>query len=112
MSIITSGLAGAYTELVFKEARSNVWVRNVQLAAYSLVLGVPSAYVRDGAMFAARGVFSGFTPAVWWVVGLVSFGGLVCALVVKLTDSIVKLLAAALSVVTAAGVWCRRCAHF
>ena len=100
VSIITSGLAGAYTELVFKEARSNVWVRNVQLAAYSLVLGVPSAYVRDGAMFAARGVFSGFTPAVWWVVGLVSFGGLVCALVVKLTDSIVKLLAAALSVVT------------
>lgn len=93
---VLSGLAGVYMELMLKSAGADVWIRNVQLSMWSLVpAALPLA--RDSTPFLAH-----FGPWAWATVALNAGGGLLTALVVRHTDSILKGYAVSLSIVLGA----------
>lgn len=94
----TSALASVYTEKVLKKGDVSMWVRNFQLAFYCLISACCGAAWKDGEDISNRGFFAGYTPVVWAVIGLVSCGGLVVAIVTKYTDSVIKNLAPACAI--------------
>ena len=105
-----SGLAGVYFEKVLKQSsnQASLWVRNVQLAFYSLFpaffLGV---VFKDGPEIAKEGFFVGYNFVVWLAIIFQAFGGIVVALVVNYADNIAKNFATSLSIVISfiASVW-------
>lgn len=95
-----SGLAGVWLERIVKRtADVPIWVRNIQLGVVSLVLGVGSVAVLDGAAVAGHGFFQGYTWLTAWVVMQVSAGGLLVGLIMKYADNVVKGFATSLSIV-------------
>ncbi|EEH22235.2 hypothetical protein PABG_04446 [Paracoccidioides brasiliensis Pb03] len=79
-SCIASGLAGVSFEKVLKDSASSttsVWIRNVQLAIYSIF---PSLFIGvvflDGEKVARGGFFEGYNWVVWAVIGVQAVGGI------------------------------------
>lgn len=70
---------------------ASLWMRNIQLGSFSLLLGVLAVVVNDGEEVMARGFFSGYSPMVWLCISLHSLGGLAVAMVVKYADNVVSL---------------------
>mmetsp|Transcript_137675 Transcript_137675/g.294255 ORF Transcript_137675/g.294255 Transcript_137675/m.294255 type:complete len:405 (-) Transcript_137675:93-1307(-) len=99
VACITSGLAGVYTEKVFKTSTTNLWVRNMQLALFSVAIGSAGIVINDGSVILEKGFFVGYTPVVWFVICLQAFGGIVMAVVVKYADNIAKGFATGLSII-------------
>ncbi|KZP04560.1 nucleotide-sugar transporter [Athelia psychrophila] len=95
----TSGLAGVYFEMVLKNSQADLWVRNVQLSAFSLLPALMPVLVsrQPGSGFA--GMFDHFGGWAWATVLIQVFGGLVTALVIKYSDNICKGFATSLSIV-------------
>jgi UDP-galactose transporter len=85
-----SGFAGVYFEKILKGTKQSVWLRNVQLGALGVIIGLVTMVIQDGAEVMEKGFFFGFNSWVWVVVLLQSFGGLVVAVVVKYADNILK----------------------
>ncbi|KAJ6531177.1 nucleotide-sugar transporter-domain-containing protein [Mycena capillaripes] len=100
----TSGLAGVYFEMVLKNSRADLWVRNVQLSLFSLIPALlPVLYSSHAPSHLSRGffldVFRNFGPWAWATVSIQVFGGLVTAVVIKYSDNILKGFATSLSIV-------------
>lgn len=93
----TSGLAGVYFEMVLKNSQADLWVRNVQLSAFSLLPALMPVLVSHQAGFS--GMFNNFGGWAWATVLIQVFGGLVTALVIKYSDNICKGFATSLSIV-------------
>jgi len=85
-----SGFAGVYFEKILKSTPQSIFVRNVQLGVVGMVLGLGAVYVTDGAKVVAHGFFFGYDFAVWSVIMLHAFGGIVIAVVIKYADNILK----------------------
>lgn len=98
-SCMSSGLAGVYTEKVFKNTTGNVWVRNMQLAVFSVAVGCTGALAQDGEEILRRGFFAGYTTIVWAVILTQALGGIVVATVVKYADNIAKGFATGIAIV-------------
>ena len=94
----TSGFAGVYLELMLKNLKTSLWVKNVQLAGFGIIFGLLTAMFKDGASIRTNGFFYGYSPVVWLVILDVSAGGLLVALVVKYADSIRKGFATSISI--------------
>jgi UDP-sugar transporter A1/2/3 len=98
----TSGLAGVYFEMVLKNSKADLWVRNVQLSLFSLVPAlVPvlcGARVPDSRGFIAD-FFRNFGGWAWATVSTQVFGGLITAVVIKYSDNILKGFATSLSII-------------
>lgn len=98
----TSGLAGVYFEMVLKNSKADLWVRNVQLSLFSLVPALLPVLFHP-APAASRGalldVFAHFGGWAWATVLVQVFGGLVTAIVIKYSDNILKGFATSLSIV-------------
>ena len=98
----TSGLAGVYFEMVLKNSKADLWVRNVQLSLFSLVPAfVPVLYgppVPNSRGFIAD-LFKNFGGWAWATVATQVFGGLVTAVVIKYSDNILKGFATSLSII-------------
>ncbi|WFD36981.1 hypothetical protein MCUN1_003873 [Malassezia cuniculi] len=92
---ILSGVAGVYIELVLKSG-GDVWIRNTQLSLWSLIPAALPLY-KDKTPFLAH-----FGPWAWGTVALNAGGGLLTALVVRHTDSILKGYAVSVSIVLGA----------
>ncbi|KAG6812412.1 hypothetical protein H0H92_002988 [Tricholoma furcatifolium] len=98
----TSGLAGVYFEMVLKNSRADLWVRNVQLSLFSLIPAlVPILYAEkpidsQGFFF---DLFRNFGAWAWATVAIQVFGGLITAVVIKYSDNILKGFATSLSIV-------------
>lgn len=69
---------------------ASLWMRNIQLGSFSLLLGLLAVVFKDGAAVADRGFFSGYSPMVWLCISLNSLGGLAVAMVVKYADNVVR----------------------
>lgn len=102
----TSGLAGVYFEMVLKNSKADLWVRNVQLSLFSLIPALlPVIYTQSSAEphFDSTGffgeLFRNFGGWAWATVGIQVFGGLVTALVIKYSDNIMKGFATSLSII-------------
>ncbi|KAJ6622862.1 nucleotide-sugar transporter-domain-containing protein [Mycena sp. CBHHK59/15] len=97
----TSGLAGVYFEMVLKNSRADLWVRNVQLALFSLIPALLPVIYSSGSHPGGfmRDFFRHFGPWAWATVAIQVFGGLVTAIVIKYSDNILKGFATSLSIV-------------
>jgi len=97
----SSGLAGVYFEKVLKGHKASLWVRNLQLSTFGILLGVLPVLrdlpARGG--IRERGFFHGYSAVVWSVVLLQAGGGLLVAMVVKYADNILKGFATSLSII-------------
>ena len=97
----SSGLAGVYFEMVLKNAKTSLWVRNCQLSVFGAILGLLPVAKDWSAMYGpgGQGFLHGYSSIVWCVVLLQAGGGLLVALVVKYADNILKGFATSLSIV-------------
>jgi solute carrier family 35 (UDP-sugar transporter), member A1/2/3 len=98
----TSGLAGVYFEMVLKNSKADLWVRNVQLSLFSLIPALlPILYASSPPH--SKGFFMDlFRNFGWWAWATVMiqvFGGLVTAMVIKYSDNILKGFATSLSII-------------
>ncbi|KAI0034055.1 nucleotide-sugar transporter-domain-containing protein, partial [Vararia minispora EC-137] len=93
----TSGLAGVYFEMVLKNSRADLWVRNVQLSFFSLPPALLPVLLNPPVLGAH--MLANFGPWAWATVGVQVLGGLVTALVIKYSDNILKGFATSLSIV-------------
>ena len=109
-----SALAGVYFEFVLKtntndssgtvRAPVSMWMRNVQLAFFSILIALAQGIVHPPQKEdAAKPLLHGFTPLVWMLVALQAGGGLLVAAVIKYADNVLKGLATGVSVVVATG---------
>mmetsp|Transcript_17113 Transcript_17113/g.51076 ORF Transcript_17113/g.51076 Transcript_17113/m.51076 type:complete len:380 (+) Transcript_17113:335-1474(+) len=95
-----SGFAGVYFEKVLKGSPISVWVRNIHLAAFSVVtsgVAVFSVPSRGGC-----GPMDGFGPVCWLYVAVQAAGGLLIAAVIKFADNILKAFATSVAIVVVA----------
>lgn len=100
----TSGLAGVYFEMVLKNSKADLWVRNVQLSFFSLLPALlPIFFSASRAGPPSQGIFGdlfrNFGVWAWATVAIQVFGGLVTAIVIKYSDNILKGFATSLSII-------------
>jgi len=94
-----SGFAGVYFEKILKSTPQSVFVRNIQLGVVGMVLGLGAVYITDGKKVMEHGFFFGYDFAVWSVIMIHAFGGIVVAVVIKYADNILKGFAAAAAII-------------
>lgn len=98
----TSGLAGVYFEMVLKNSKADLWVRNVQLSLFSLLPALLPILCTSSPPN-SRGffldLFKNFGGWAWATVSIQVFGGLVTAIVIKYSDNILKGFATSLSII-------------
>ncbi|EPS96855.1 hypothetical protein FOMPIDRAFT_1150590 [Fomitopsis schrenkii] len=99
----TSGLAGVYFEMVLKNSKADLWVRNVQLSLFSLppailpvIWNADPQFYEDGILASVLRNFGGWA---WATVSVQVLGGLITAIVIKYSDNIMKGFATSLSIV-------------
>ena len=98
----TSGLAGVYFEMVLKNSKADLWVRNVQLSLFSIIpalLPIIFATPRPDSKGIFSDLFRNFGGWAWATVLIQVFGGLITALVIKYSDNIMKGFATSLSII-------------
>lgn len=97
--VTLSGCTGVYIESQLKNASATLWERNVQLSVWGVLFAMTSLVLRDFPTLNERGFWSGWSGMAVVVVLCQSIGGLVTAVVVKYTDTIIKGFVVGLSVV-------------
>ena len=96
---VSSGFAGVYFEKILKGSPITMWIRNIQLAAFSVVFCIAGILVNDFNKITTNGFFSGYNPLVVFIIIWGALGGLLIGAVVKYADNISKGFAAAVSIV-------------
>lgn len=101
---LCSGFAAIYLEMLVKQrgktVRTSMWVQNMQLAFYSLLLtSTSTAYSITPVSLRNEGLFRGFSFSVWIMIVNNAIGGLLVALVIKHADNILRGFATALATV-------------
>lgn len=91
-----SAFAGVYFEKILKGTEVSLWVRNTQLAGFSVICGL---FGTGNLLWNLNNFFEGWDALVWSLVLIQALGGLIVAVVVKYADNIMKGFAAALSIV-------------
>lgn len=106
IACLSSALAGVYFEKVLKKptneggaarAPVSLWMRNIQMAFFSVCIGVIQ-YMGLKGDDATKPFMHGFTAWVYVLVGLQAGGGLLVAAVIKYADNVLKGMATGVSV--------------
>lgn len=88
---LLSAFAGVYFEwLLKKDLQVSLWVRNLQLAIFTVPISAATVLYNDGAAVRAHGLLGGFDWLVWAVVLTQAFGGIIVAMCMKYADNIMK----------------------
>lgn len=110
----SSGFAGVYFEKILKTSKVSLWIRNIQLAFFSVFGSFFVCWLYDWEAISEDGFLRGYNKVIWIVVLLQvrkkvarlskvlnfqAYGGLVIALVVKYADNILKGFAVSLSII-------------
>ncbi|CAI2347253.1 unnamed protein product [Caenorhabditis sp. 36 PRJEB53466] len=95
----SSGFAGVYFEKILKTSKVSLWIRNIQLAFFSVFGSFFVCWLYDWEAISEDGFLRGYNKIIWIVVLLQAYGGLVIALVVKYADNILKGFAVSLSII-------------
>ncbi|KAJ2234288.1 UDP-galactose transporter Gms1 [Coemansia sp. RSA 1722] len=99
LACVLSGLAGVYFEKVLKGTSKSVWIRNVQLALFSMAPAAVGVLWVDGPGVRRDGFLYGYDKWTWLAISFQALGGLVVAVVVKYADNILKGFATSVSIV-------------
>lgn len=99
ISCVLSGFAGVYFEKILKGTKETIWLRNVQLGAFGVIVGLLTVYTKDRSAAVTNGFFYGYDYLVWIVIGIQALGGLMVAVVVKYADNILKGFATSASII-------------
>ncbi|GBN43641.1 UDP-N-acetylglucosamine transporter [Araneus ventricosus] len=99
VACFSSGFSGVYFEKLVKSSPQSLWIRNIQLALFSIILGSLAIYMQDSKAVAEHGFFQGYYTTTWIVIFLQAFGGLVVSTVIKYADNILKGFATSVSIV-------------
>lgn len=97
-----SGLAGVYFEKVLRDntTSTSLWVRNVQLAFYSMF---PAFFIGvvfvDGEKVSANGFFQGYNWVVWTVAVVQALGGIIASFCISNAHVVAKSTATVASIV-------------
>ncbi|CAE8650764.1 unnamed protein product, partial [Polarella glacialis] len=81
-----------------------LWARNLQLALYSVVVGLCSLWSSDSGKVGFSNFFQGYNSYVWLSLMNNAFGGLLIAVVIKRADNILKNFSTSLSIILTAMV--------
>ena len=76
--------------LLKKDLQVSLWVRNLQLALFTVPISIATVYCNDGDAVRAHGLLGGFDVLVWSVVLTQAFGGIIVAMCMKYADNIMK----------------------
>jgi len=95
-SCFLSGMAGVYFEKLLKGSTVTLAARNLQLASYSVVIGLVNFYRAEGSL---AHFTDGYTSIVWLSICNNAFGGLIVAVVIKYADNIWKNFANTLAII-------------
>ena len=94
VSSLCSGFAGVYFEKILKGTgkgpAASIWLRNIQLGLFGVILGLGGMYINDYEQIKTKGMFFGYSNLVWFIIFMQAFGGLLVAVVVKYADNILK----------------------
>mmetsp|Transcript_17745 Transcript_17745/g.32090 ORF Transcript_17745/g.32090 Transcript_17745/m.32090 type:complete len:350 (-) Transcript_17745:493-1542(-) len=102
LSCVTSGASGVYFEKILKSTEEiSVYMRNCQLAVWSILLGLIPVFGYDFPTIQQHGFFAGYDAVVVGVICCQAGTGLIVALVMKYADSIWKGFATSVAVVVA-----------
>lgn len=99
-----SGFSSVFIEIFMKKKDKTasqddaLWIRNVQLGIYSVILGCIVVLYFDGESIKKNGFLYGYTVWVWGAVVNASVGGLLVAAVMKYTDNVAKSFATSASI--------------
>merc|ERR1719464_553495 len=114
VACVSSALAGVYFEKVIKTSSSgekqkpvSVWMRNIQLAFFTIIVGVLQGMLskeKNVTEAQSSNYFHGFTFWPWVLVALQAGGGLLVAAVIKYAENVLKGLATGVSVCFATAV--------
>lgn len=97
---VLSGFAGVYFEKILKSTHNvSLWLRNIQLSAASIPIGLVQVFIFEYDFARTRGIFYGFTALTWFCVLLQVSGGIMVAIVVKYANNILKGFATSLAIV-------------
>jgi len=86
-------------ELLLKSSTLPLAARNLQVAAVSLLLASAHMFANDRVSLVANGFFQGYSPWVWAMVGLDSFGGILVSLLLKYSTATLKNFAAPIGII-------------
>lgn len=106
---VFSGLAGVSFEKMLKGSQVSLWARNLQLAFYSVALGLLGLVMQqrgDSGEIAERGFFHGYTAITWLAIANNALGGLLIAVVIKYADNIMKNFSQGMSLILTAHLSC------
>lgn len=95
--ILSSG-AGVWFERMLKGSSTGLWMRNVQLGMFSIVVGIFGCILQDGEAIRNKGALQGYQASTWLLVMNQAAGGLLVATAVKYADNIYKNFACTLSI--------------
>jgi len=98
IACVSSGFAGVYFEMVLKTTDTGMWLRNCQLAFWSLGLS-PFSFLDSWATIREHGPFYGFNWTTIVIIHLQVLGGFSVAFVVKYADSVAKGFATSISII-------------
>jgi UDP-sugar transporter A1/2/3 len=99
---VASGVAGVYFEKVLKDSSNHIslWVRNVQLAIYSVF---PALFIgvvfQDGERIANDGFFQGYNWIVWATIVTQALGGIISTFYISHTQRDPQCLATTTSII-------------
>lgn len=91
------GLAGVYTEKLLKAPDADLWIQNLQMGLWSILIALVSVFAKDREKVEMEGFFSGYTSIVWITVLLRAGMGILVSMVMKFADTIAKNFSVAVS---------------
>lgn len=98
-STVCSALAGVYLEKYLKSSELNLWERNIQLSFYGVILAFISLTFSERDTVLQTGILHGYSLFTWLLVIIAALGGLIVAVVVKYTSTIIKGFASSASII-------------
>ncbi|XP_055332162.1 UDP-N-acetylglucosamine transporter-like [Paramacrobiotus metropolitanus] len=95
----SSGFSGVYFEKILKGSRTTLWIRNIQLGAPSVILGLLGVLFNDYEAVRDKGFFQGYNYLTVLVIFCHGVGGIIVALTIRYADNILKCFASAVSII-------------
>jgi len=97
-----TSFASVYFEKMLKSSsQPSLWLRNIQLAAYSSVIAFVALELQADPIIERDGFLHGFNYATWLSIAWQALGGILVAVTIKYADNILRGFAQALAIIVA-----------